>query len=79
MIGINYEENEKHSGYRQALYQLTTKAAKGKYSKLWLGMDASTEKRKIGAKVIGKSIYVQANDNFNMELMSTLNQNESGI
>ncbi len=76
VIGLNYEENEKYSGYRQALYQLTSKAAKGKYSKLILGMDASIEKRKIGAKVIEKSIYVQANDNFNMELMSTLSQNE---
>jgi 7-keto-8-aminopelargonate synthetase-like enzyme/predicted N-acyltransferase len=74
VIGINYEENEKYSFYRQALYQLTTKAAREKYSKLLLGMDASIEKRKIGARAIPKSIFVQANDNFNMEFISLLNQ-----
>ena len=74
IIGLNYDFNEEYSGYRQTLYQLTTKANKEKYSKLFLGMDASIEKRKVGAKVIQKSIYIQADDNFNMEIMGLLKQ-----
>lgn len=77
IIGLDYAVNEKYSGYRQALYQLTTQAARRKYSRLLLGMDASVEKRKIGAKVTPKSIYIQAQDNFNMELITLLKQNDN--
>jgi hypothetical protein len=35
-------------------------------------MDASVEKRKFGVKAIPKSVYIQANDNFNMELIGTM-------
>jgi hypothetical protein len=40
-----------------------------------LGITATFEKRKLGARVILKVAYLQARDNFSMELMGTL-QNE---
>jgi hypothetical protein len=35
-------------------------------------MDASIEKRKFGVNVIPKSVFVQAADNFNMELIGAV-------
>lgn len=72
IVGLNYEVNEEYSGYRQTLFQLLKKANKENYSKLFLGMDASIEKRKIGAKITPKSVYIQANSNYNMETISLI-------
>ena len=36
-------------------------------------MDASLEKTRMGAKSIKKAVYIQAQDNYNMELLSLIN------
>jgi hypothetical protein len=71
-VGIDYDYVIEHGCYRQALYQSVVRANDLKCYKLYLGMDASIEKKRFGVKAIPKSVYVQSNDNFNMELIGTL-------
>ena len=70
IIGMNYAYNDKYFIYRQALYQMTKRGRHNNSKKIYIGMDASIEKQKLGAKVVAKSSYIQAEDNFNMELLS---------
>ncbi len=73
IIGMEYAFNSEYSIYRQALYQMIKKARGNNSKRIYIGMDASIEKQKFGAKKIPKSTYVQAEDNFNMELISLIN------
>ncbi len=75
VIGLNYDYNEKYFCYRQALFQLLRRAIELKAKKVYLGMDASIEKQKMGAKVIPKSVFKQANNNYNMDVISLFKQN----
>jgi len=71
-VGLDYDYVLSHGCYRQGLYQTVLRANKLGCDKLYLGMDASVEKKRFGVEVIQKSAYIQTNDNFNMELMGTL-------
>jgi 7-keto-8-aminopelargonate synthetase-like enzyme len=71
-VGLDYDYVLSHGCYRQGLYQSVVRANTLKCNKLYLGMDASVEKKRFGVSVIPKSVYVQANDNFNMELIGTM-------
>jgi 7-keto-8-aminopelargonate synthetase-like enzyme len=71
-VGLNYDYVLSHGSYRQALYQSVARTYNLKCNKLYLGMDASIEKQRFGVKIIPKSVYVQADDNFNMELIGTI-------
>ncbi|GHN02185.1 hypothetical protein WSM22_36740 [Cytophagales bacterium WSM2-2] len=71
-VGLDYEYVVSHGCYRQSLYQSVVRANALKCDKLYLGMDASVEKRKFGVAVVPKSVYLQANDNFNMELIGAV-------
>ena len=42
------------------------------YQKVTFGLSADIEKRKLGAKQLPKSSYVQAKDNFNFELLEAI-------
>lgn len=74
IIGIDYKLNKEFSCYRQGLFQLYKRATKLKSRKIYLGMDASVEKKKLEAAAIRKSLFLRADDNFSMELISTLKQ-----
>ncbi|HEY8934548.1 MAG TPA: aminotransferase class I/II-fold pyridoxal phosphate-dependent enzyme [Cyclobacteriaceae bacterium] len=71
-VGLDYDYVITHGSYRQSLYQSVARANKLQCNLLYLGMDASIEKRKFGVKVIPKSVFVQAADNFNMELIGAV-------
>lgn len=71
-VGIDYNYVMSHGCYRQAMYQCVIRANELKCDALYLGMDAAIEKKRFGVEVIQKSVYVQANDNFNMELIGTV-------
>lgn len=70
IIGMNYEFNSEFHIYRQALFQIIKKAKNNGNQKVYMGMEATVEKQKIGARKIQKSLYLQAEDNYNMELIS---------
>jgi 7-keto-8-aminopelargonate synthetase-like enzyme len=73
-VGLDYDYVLSHGCYRQGLYQSVVRANQLKCHKLYLGMDASIEKKRFGVDVIPKSVYVQANDNFSMELIGMYNK-----
>ena len=73
IIGMDYAFNSEYFIYRQALYQMIKKGRSNNCKRIYIGMDASIEKQKFGARKIPKSTYVQAEDNFNMELISLIN------
>jgi 7-keto-8-aminopelargonate synthetase-like enzyme/predicted N-acyltransferase len=74
IIGLDYKFNEEYNCYRQGLFQIIKQAIKNKSEKIYLGMDASIEKQKLGAEVCPKSIYIQADDNYSLESISILKQ-----
>jgi 7-keto-8-aminopelargonate synthetase-like enzyme len=75
LIGMDYTWAKEFQLYRQLLFQCIKRARDLNLNKIDFGMSATFEKRKLGATVIPKVAYIQARDNFSMELMGTL-QNE---
>ncbi|MDQ6532005.1 aminotransferase class I/II-fold pyridoxal phosphate-dependent enzyme [Flavobacterium sp. LHD-85] len=78
LIGMDYISGEGFNLYRQLLYQTIKRARELKIGRIDFGISATFEKKKLGASVIPKTAYVQARDNYAMELMLTL-QNETNI
>ncbi len=66
-IGLDYEYIHSHSNYRQLLYQIVKRASRLKKERLYFGLTASLEKRRLGAVSIPQVIYVQADDNYKFE------------
>ena len=78
LIGMDYAVPKKFSLYRQLLFQGIKRAKELGYKKIDLRITATFEKRKLGAKVIPKVAFIQAKDNFSMELLGTmLNENKT--
>jgi 7-keto-8-aminopelargonate synthetase-like enzyme len=75
VIGLDYLKNEEYSCYRQGLFQIAKRATEKHFNNIYLGMDASIEKQKIGAIVSNKSIFLQLDDNYSLETISILSQN----
>jgi hypothetical protein len=71
-VGLNYDYVLSHGCYRQSLYQSVARANALKCDKLYLGMDASIEKQKFGVEMTQKSVFIQASDNFTMELIGAV-------
>lgn len=72
LIGMDYTIHKKHNLYRQLLFQGIKRAQQLHYKRVELGITATFEKRKLGAAVVSKSAYLQAKDNFSMELLNTM-------
>ncbi|SHG26693.1 7-keto-8-aminopelargonate synthetase [Flavobacterium segetis] len=76
LIGLDYTYASKFQIYRQLLYQTIKRARTANFKKIDFGFSATFEKKKLGAIVYPKIAYIQARDNFSMELMGML-QNET--
>ncbi|GAA3648792.1 aminotransferase class I/II-fold pyridoxal phosphate-dependent enzyme [Flavivirga jejuensis] len=74
-IGMDYNYTDEHQVYRQLLYQTIKRATELKFNRIDFGMTASFEKKKVGATVIPKMSYIQAKDNFSLELMGVMQNN----
>jgi 7-keto-8-aminopelargonate synthetase-like enzyme/predicted N-acyltransferase len=72
MIGLDYNYVVSHGCYRQGVFQSILRANRLKCNKIYLGMDASIEKQKFGSRIVKKSVFIQASDNFNMEFMEAV-------
>ena len=75
LIGMDYDYAKEFQLYRQLLFQTIKRSRELNRSKIDFGFSATFEKKKLGATIIPKVAYIQARDNFSMELMGTL-QNE---
>ncbi|MER2997674.1 bifunctional aminotransferase class I/II-fold pyridoxal phosphate-dependent enzyme/GNAT family N-acetyltransferase [Pontibacter populi] len=69
LIGLDYEYLMEYGVYRQALFQVINRANELGCTKINFGISASIEKKRIGATLHPKVGYLQAKDNFNLELM----------
>lgn len=72
LIGMDYSYAKEFQLYRQLLFQGIKRARELNLNKIDFGVSATFEKRKLGATIIPKVAYIQARDNFSMELMGTL-------
>ncbi len=79
LVGMDYKWIKEYQLYRQLLFQTIKRANELQFQKIDFGVSASFEKRKVGAKVIPKVAYVQARDNYAMELMNTLQNDYKSI
>ncbi len=71
-VGLDYQYLKEYQTYRQLLYQTIKRAKLLNFQKINFGMTAAFEKRKLGAKVIPKVAYLQAKDNFSMEMIEAI-------
>jgi len=71
-IGMDYDYNQTYQIYRQMLFQTIVRAQSLGFQKIDFGLTASFEKKKVGATITPKFAYIQAHDNFNMEMMGVM-------
>lgn len=76
LIGMDYVSSEGFQLYRQLLFQTIKRASSLKIPRIDFGISATFEKKKLGAIILPKVAYVQSRDNYAMELLQTL-QNEN--
>ena len=74
VVGLNYSANATYGTYRQILFQAVKRAATLKCKKLYFGYGADIEKQKFGTNPVAKSVYIQADDNYNFETLGKYQQ-----
>jgi 7-keto-8-aminopelargonate synthetase-like enzyme len=79
LIGMDYKWAKEYQLYRQLLFQTVKRANALQFKKIDFGVSASFEKKKLGAQIIAKVAYIQARDNYAMELMNTLQNDYKSI
>jgi predicted N-acyltransferase len=79
LIGMDYKWAKEYQLYRQLLFQTIKRANALQFQKIDFGVSASFEKRKLGAQIIPKVAYIQARDNYAMELINTLQNDYKSI
>jgi 7-keto-8-aminopelargonate synthetase-like enzyme len=73
VIGIDYDFQEEHKCYKQALYRVLERAREQGKKVVNLGLSASIEKQKYGARPIQIVAYMQVKDNYSMEVVHAMN------
>lgn len=76
VIGLDYNYVISHHLYRASLYNTIMRAQQIKAQQIFLGMGASLEKKRFGAKARSQCAYVQLADHYNFELMENIKNNE---
>lgn len=71
-VGLDYDRLQEFGTYRVLLLLSIERAISLKFSKIDLGVTASFEKRKLGALVEEKYAYLQAQDNYTLELLGIM-------
>lgn len=72
LVGMDYGLNSEYQVYRQLLYQTIRRAGMLGLQNIDFGFSATFEKRKLGAEIDEVFAFVQADDNFSMEMLGTL-------
>ena len=71
LIGMQPEEEGRLDLYRQMLFQTIWYAKKQNFSRVYLGVSAIFEKKKLGAVISYKEAYVRMKDQYNSDLLHT--------
>lgn len=75
ILGLNYEANLAYKIYKKVLFKVIERAIQLKCKKIFLGLSADLEKRKLGAESHSSCAYIFIKDNFNYELLNLSNYN----
>lgn len=71
IIGLNYQHTE-YKIYKQMLYRAITRGIELQYHKIYLGISADLEKRKMGSDAERNMIYLQTDDNINQSIIENI-------
>lgn len=69
LIGMPNLKDERLKIYRQLMFQVILYAKKKNYNRVYLGLSATFEKRKLGAKIYKKNAFVHFKDNYLVDLL----------
>lgn len=72
LVGIDYTYNESIPVYKQMLYQVCLRSIQLKINTIHFGLSADIEKKKLGAKQLGKIAYFEVKDSYNLEILENL-------
>ncbi len=72
MVGIDYDFQEEYKPYRQAMLHVLLRGKELGKELVYMGYSASIEKRKFGADIIDSAGYMQAKDNYSMEVIESM-------
>lgn len=72
LVGIDYGYTIEFSVYRQLLYQAIKRGSKPGLKRIDFGFSANFEKHKLGAESLRRYAYLQAKDNYSLEMLETL-------
>ncbi len=76
-VGLDYTYLYSHKNYKQSVYQVVKRASELNVDKVYFGITASTEKRRLGAVSTKKNAYVQLQDTYNMDVLQLARVNEA--
>jgi 7-keto-8-aminopelargonate synthetase-like enzyme/predicted N-acyltransferase len=71
-IGMDYDYVQKYQTYRQMLYQTIVRAQSLGFNKINFGYSSSFEKKKLGASIYPRVAFIQAKDNYSIEMMGII-------
>jgi hypothetical protein len=74
VLGLSYDAVQSHGLYRQFLLQAARRGKAHGAEVIYMGMGATLEKQRLGAQVVSRSVYVQANDHYHEDLMAQVAQ-----
>ena len=79
IVGLDYDYVRSHHSYRQAMRQAVLRARAHGASRVLLGMGAPLEKRRFGARVDARCVYVQASDHYSHEVLAAHAAEVAGV
>lgn len=79
ILGLDYDDLSRYKTYKQLLFQVVIRAIELKSGKIYLGLTASLEKRKLGAKASKNVAYIQVKDNYNLSVIELLKSNAGNL
>lgn len=72
IIGMDYNYVYKHGVYKQTFFQTVVRAMQLDLHKIYMGFSSDFEKKKLGATQIPRVAYIQAKDNYNLEVIESM-------
>lgn len=76
IVGLDYRFLQDYKTYRQTLFQTILRGIDLKAKRVYFGLTADFEKKKVGAVTVARVAYVQSKDSFNSHLLSLIPQKE---
>jgi predicted N-acyltransferase len=72
IMGLDYKYLHSHKCYKQALYRIVERSRQLNLKNINFGYAASTEKKKLGANINTPAVYIQARDNYSMQVIASM-------